>query len=56
MKKYYAEVAQWGRDKTTVVQFDSQQDRNDFCERDYTNKVSSQEAKERGFIHISELE
>lgn len=56
MRKFYAEVATWGSDKTTVIQFDSRKERDEFVEQDCTNKVSSKEAEARGYIHINEHE
>lgn len=51
MRKYYAEIAHWGRDHTTVIQFDSKKERDNFVnDTDYTNNVYAYEAKERGYI------
>lgn len=51
MRKYYAEIAHWGCDKTTVIQFDSIRERDEFvANTDYTNNVYAWEAKERGYV------
>lgn len=48
-RKYYAEVATWGRDYTSVKVFNSKEERDEFCKKDYTNKISAAEAHKRGF-------
>lgn len=49
MKKYYAEIARLGRDRTTILEFDSKAERDEFINTtDYTNAVyATKENKER---------
>lgn len=56
MRKYYAEMAQWGRDNTLVIQFDSKKERDDFiCMTDYSNAVYAWEIKKRDYVTYAEL-
>ena len=46
VRKYYAEVATWGRDKNTTVCFDTKKERDEFTSKtDYTSKVKAADAK-----------